>query len=339
MMRMTPMRVMNLTAIDMNLLVALDAFLAERSVTAAAKRLSISQPAASHQLARLRDVLGDALLVRTRQGMVPTPRAEALAGPLRTALATLEGALGGGGVWDPSTAERSFSVGTTDYAELVLLPALVARLRKDAPSVDIFVRTLDEDIAAQLASGKVDVAIAPPPQVASEPSIHTTELLTERFVCVMREGHPLAKKRLTLDRFCAASHALVAPRGKPGGLVDEALARLGRSRRVALTVPHFLVAPHVLVESDLVLTLAERVARTFAGLLPLVTAEPPIELSGFTMTLAWHERTQADPGQAWLRGLLVDLAATMRRPRKRPPPPPTATSPLSQRAQQDRGRG
>jgi DNA-binding transcriptional LysR family regulator len=245
--------------------------------------------------------------------MTPTPRAEALSGPLRAALSTLEGALGDGPVWDPAVAERSFAIGTSDYAELVLLPPLVARLAKQAPSIDVFVRALDEDIGAQLASGKIDVAIAPAPQLDGSPSVHATALLEERFVCVMRKGHPLAKKRLTLDRFCAASHALVAPRGKPGGYVDEALAKLGRSRRVALAVPHFLVAPHVLVETDLVVTLAERVAKTFAGMLPLVMAEPPVELSGFTMVLAWHERTASDPAHAWLRRALTEVAMSVKK--------------------------
>ena len=139
-----------------------------------------------------------------------------------------------------------------------------------------------------------------------------TDLLDERFVCVLRKGHPLADKRLTLDRFCAASHALVAPRGKPGGYVDEALARLGRNRRVALAVPHFLVVPHVVIETDLIVTLAERVAQAFSGFLPLITKAPPIELTGFTMRLAWHERTGADPGHAWLRATLKHVADDVR---------------------------
>ena len=305
------MSVTNLASIDLNLLVLLDALLAEQSVTAAAARLSISQPAASHQLARLREVLGDPLLVRDRQGMTPTPRGEALAGPLRAALATLEGALGDRPLWDPATMSRTFSIGTTDYAELVLLPPLVARLTREAPGVDVFVRALEEDIGAQLSAGRIDVAIAPTPQLEREASVVASKLLDERFVCVMRKGHPLAKKRLTLDRYCAASHALVAPRGRPGGYVDEALAKLGRSRRVAVAVPHFLVAPHLLVDSDLVLTLAERVAKTFAELLPLAIAEPPVELSGFTMMLAWHERMKSDPAHAWLRRVLTEVAAAV----------------------------
>ena len=298
---------MQLSSIDMNLLVALDVLLETRSVTTTARRLSLSQSAMSHQLSRLRALTGDELLVRTREGMVPTPRAIALSVPVREALAHLASALSEGPAWDPTTARRTFHVWTTDYAELVILPALMARLSRRAPGVDLFVRALDEDIAAQLSTGSIDVALAPDPQLRGL-TAHAEHLADERFVCVMRKGHPLAGKKLTLDRYCAAEHALIAPRGRPGGLVDDALEALGRSRRVALAVPHFLVAPHVVAETDLVLTLAERVAKTFAALLPLHLAPPPLELGGFTMLQAWHARTHDDPGCRWLRAELATVA-------------------------------
>lgn len=296
-----------LSAIDMNLLVALDVLLDTRSVTAAARRLSVSQSAMSHQLSRLRALTGDPLLVRTREGMMPTPRAMALSLPVREGLERISSALSERPVWDPGTARRTFHIGTSDYAELVLLPPLMARLSRRAPGVDLFVRALDEDIAAQLSAGAIDIALAPEPQLRGQNG-HTEHLADERFVCIMRKGHPLAKKKLTLDRFCAANHALIAPSGRPGGYVDDALRALGRSRRVALAVPHFLVAPHVVAESDLVLTLAERVARTFAEFLPLQIVAPPLELGGFTMLQAWHPRTHEDPGHRWLRAELATVA-------------------------------
>ncbi|HEY8088844.1 MAG TPA: LysR family transcriptional regulator [Polyangiaceae bacterium] len=301
----------HLGAVDLNLLHSLDALLVERNVTRAAARVGITQSAMSHALGRLRLLTGDELLVRGPGGMVPTVRAEALSMPVRRALDEVARALAPAAAFDPRTAVTRLCIGTSDYGELVLLPRLVARLAREAPGVDLRVRTLGEDMPALLASGSIDLAVAPLMAHDERPGIHGRKLFSDRFVCVVRRGHPLAKKKLTLARFAAASHALIAPRGQEGGFVDDALARLGTRRRVAVAVPHFLIAPHLVASSDLLLTLARRVAAVLAAPLKLAVLAPPPELSleGFTMSAVWHDRTHDDPAHRWLREVVLEESA------------------------------
>src|SRR5258708_2528110 len=241
----TFMNGVHLGAIDLNLLVALDALLAERSVTRAAFRIGITQSAASHALARLRKLTGDELLVRGRGGMVPTVRAEAMGAPLRRALEDIKGTLSSPGAFDPKTARLRVFISTSDYAEVVLLPGIIARLMRDAPGVQLRVLTPKEGLASDLASGKLDIALMPLLPSEEGPGIRTRRILEERFVCIARRGHPLAKKRaLTLSRFAGASHVLISPWGIEGGFVDDALARLGLRRNVALGGPHPMAGPH-----------------------------------------------------------------------------------------------
>jgi DNA-binding transcriptional LysR family regulator len=267
----------------------------------------------SHALGRLRALTGDALLVRVNNAMVPTARAEALGPPIRRALEEVERALAPPPKFDPKTAARRFVVGTSDYAELVLLPRLVARLAEDAPGIDLRILTLEDDVAGALASGAIDLAVAPLRGEDEAASIFGRRLFDERFVCVVRKGHPLAKKKLTLARFAEASHALIAPRGTEGGIIDDALERLGMKRRVAVMVPHFLVAPYIVETTDLVLTLASRVAAAVAGPLGLeVLALPPeLRVDGFAISALWHERTHNDPAQRWLREAFVAVGKTI----------------------------
>jgi DNA-binding transcriptional LysR family regulator len=304
------MSTVHLESVDLNLLVALDALLGERNVTRAATRIGVTQSAMSHSLARLRALTGDELLVRGREGMLPTVRAEALARPVRQALDDIARALAPPVPFDPATARARVVIGTSDYGELVLLPRIVARLARDAPGFDLRVVTLPEPLAEPLAAGTIDLAIAPVRPGDERPGIYAKRLFDERFVCVVRKGHPLARKKLTLARYASTPHALIAPRGREGGFVDDALAALGMSRRVAVAVPHFLIAPHVVAASDLLLTLARRVADVLAGPLGLAVLTPPPELGleGFTMSAAWHERTHGDAAHRWLRQVVVDEA-------------------------------
>jgi DNA-binding transcriptional LysR family regulator len=306
-----------LAGIDLNLLVALDALLAERHVTRAASRLGLTQSATSHALARLRELLADALLVRGPGGtMVPTPLAERLAPQLRRILEELASTLRGE-VFDPATVRRTFHVGASDLVELVLLPALMARIARLAPSVEVWVHTYPEWGDAELANGTLDVIVGPGHGTAQRKGArpagsYEQPLFDDEFTCVMRRKHPLADGRLTLARYAAASHLLVAPRGTPGSLVDTALAALGRSRRIALAVPHFLVVPHIVATTDLIATLATRVARMFADALDLVLMPPPVELPTLQMALGWHERSHRDPAHVWLRQQLFAAAAEIR---------------------------
>ncbi|MGK3962918.1 LysR family transcriptional regulator [Sorangium sp. So ce118] len=301
-----------LAALDLNLLVVLDALLAERHVTRAAARLGMTQPACSHALGRLRRALGDPLLVRGARGaMLPTPRAEALAPALRAALRGLASAIRGEPRFDPATARRTFRIATGDYAELVLLPPLLSLLASAAPSVDVWMMPLAltrDGVVAQLTSGAVDVVIGPPRRGWPD-DLYVRPLFEERFRCVVRRDHPAARGRLTLDRYCALSHLLVAPRGTPGSLVDDALAALGRGRRIAATVPHFLVAPHVIAATDLMATLGGRIVDATAAPLGLAALPPPLELASFSFAMIWHERTHHDPAHRWLRDQVARAAS------------------------------
>ena len=297
---------------DLNQLRVLDALLTERSVTGAARRLGRTQPALSHALARLRETHQDPLLVRSGRGMALTPRAEALAPRLRLALRGLEDAVRAALPFDPASTRRSFRVATADYAELVLLPRLIPRLEREAPGVDLWLRRPMDDLTG-LADSDTDVVVGLAAASVLGAGVICRPLFSDRFVVIMRADHPLSQAPLTVEAYAAARHAFIAPRGGPGGVVDDALAKLGLSRRVALAIPHFLVAPYVVAGSDLVLTLAERVARAFASHLPLTIVEPPLPLPRFTISLMWHERHHADLGHAWLRSTLAEVARLQER--------------------------
>lgn len=232
------MNEVHLGAFDLNLLVALDALLTERSVTKAAARIGITQSAASHSLSRLRTLTGDELLVRSRDGMVPTTRAEAMRAPLRRSLDEITSTLSAPQAFDPKTTRLRVFIGSSDYAELVLLPAVIARLVSEAPGVEVRVLPVGQDPGSELATGKLDLIIMPVPRGDEAQGIRGRQILDDRFVCIARRAHPLAKKRgLTLSSFAGAAHALVSPWGMEGGYVDDALARLGLRRTVAIAVP------------------------------------------------------------------------------------------------------
>jgi DNA-binding transcriptional LysR family regulator len=302
-----------LKAVDLNLVLALDALLAERHVTRAATRLGISQSAASHTLGRLRVLFDDPLLVRGPRGtMMPTPRAEQLAPAVHRVLVDLAGVLRGDAAFEPATARRTFRIGASDYVELVLLPRLLERLGRIAPGIDVWVHPFTDHGDEALGSGVLDVVIGPPRGAARPAGSYEKVLFDEAFTCIVRAGHPLADSRMTLARYCAAPHLLVAPRGTPGSIVDDVLAAAGRSRRIAAAIPHFLVVPYVIAGSDLVATLASRVAAMFAETLGLVCMPPPLALPKFQIAVAWHERSHRDAPQRWFREQLIAVATEIR---------------------------
>jgi DNA-binding transcriptional LysR family regulator len=189
----------------------------------------------------------------------------------------------------------------------MLLPRLAERIGRLAPGVELWVHAYSDYGDAPLADGSFDVVLGVP-HAARPAGFYEKRLFAESFTCIVRAGHPLSRKRLTMARYCAASHLLVSPRGTPGSFVDDALAAVGKSRRVALVVPHFLVVPHVVAASDLVATLATRVAGLFAPLLGLEQLPPPFALSGFAIALTWHERQHHDPAHRWLREQIAAVA-------------------------------
>jgi DNA-binding transcriptional LysR family regulator len=302
----------HLEKIDLNLLVTLSALLRERNVTLAAKSVGLSQSATSHALARLRRLLQDPLLIRNKGQLLLTSRAEALLPQLEESLRLMRVALTNPAPFQPKTARRSFSVGAGDFAQFVLLPLLMEKLARRAPGLDLWMRELySGDTLERLSTDDLDLAVLPKMILPASANLRSRFLFEERFVCLVRTAHPTVKKKMTLEQFVSLPHAFIAPRGTRGGAVDDALQALHKERRVALAVPHFLVAPYAVASSDLVITVASRVATYFAAHLPLKIIEPPLPLDSFQMHLVWHERLQRDPAHAWLREQIVEAASTL----------------------------
>lgn len=293
--------------VDPGLLPALAALLRERSVSRAAERLGRTQPAVSHALARLRDQLGDPLLVRVGQRLTLTPRAEALREPLQRLLGQLAELVRPPAPFDPATSTRTFTTMATDYIAALVLPALLPGLRRDAPGIALHLRPPSRSVYADLGEGAADLGFVV--RLAAQPGIRGRRLFMDRFVCVLRDGHPAARRGLDLAAFLDLPHALVAPLGTPGGFVDDALAQHGhRARKVALIVSHFSLAPAALADTDLVLTLPERLAAQLAAQHPLKIVPLPLRLAAFDVSLAWHDRVHHDPATAWMRAQILATA-------------------------------
>ncbi len=294
-----------LAGIDLNLLTALDALLAEQSVTRAARRLGVTQPAVSHALRRLRELLGDDLLVRTPAGMRPTPRALELRPAVRAAIDAADAVLQAAPPFDPRTVERTFVLAMVDQVSFLFMPRLVSLLSREAPGVRFDLRPASID-------GRDDVDLSVGFFRDRPAGLKDEILFHEEFVCVIRRGSPAARGRFDLNRYLALPHLLVAPRGTPGSPLDDALAQAGQRRTIVLTVPHFLVAPQVIAGSDLVWTAPSGLARAFARQLPLAIRKPPFRTPAFDVAMRWHVRLDRDPGLAWLRGLLRQVAPSGR---------------------------
>ena len=293
----------NLRQLDLNLLVTLDVLLSEHNVTRAAERLNLAQPSVSVHLAKLRDIFGDPLLLPGPRGMRPTARADELREPLRQALEALERAVSTASPFDPAEARHAWRVAASDYSEsTILLPAL-SGLRSAAPGTRLAVlETVPSRIARQAEQGEIDLAFHTTEGAPS--GLHRRALFTERYVLVGRAGHPRLKKRPTLSQFCELEHLMVSPDGGGfRGITDRALAEVGLTRRVVLSVPHFLFVMSVLASTDLVAMLPSRLVRNTSA---LQVVEPPVDVPGFEMAMFWHERSHRDPAHQWLREYIAD---------------------------------
>jgi DNA-binding transcriptional LysR family regulator len=295
---------MNLRSLDLNLLVILDALLREGGVTAAAMRLNLTQPAVSIALNRARQLFGDPLLVRSGAGMRPTPLAEALAPRLADALAEVA-ALFAGRVFDPATAKRDFLLVTSDLAELLVLPGLVGRLRVAAPAVDLTFRSVESVPVAstEAREGRLDLTIGGMPAPAAP--FRNAVLFKDDFVILARADHPVFARDLTAEGFADLPQALVSPQGRGSiGPIDRALAGLGLSRRIALSLTRFAALPAILSDSDLVACVPRALAAlpTFAG--PVRARPLPFPSPGYALRMIWHQRHDADPAHQWLRSMV-----------------------------------
>ncbi|MEM1418591.1 MAG: LysR family transcriptional regulator [Myxococcota bacterium] len=295
-----------LADVDLNLLVVLDALLDEASVTRAAARLHKSVPGTSHALGRLRETLGDPLLVRAGRGMALTARAEALRPALREALAHVESLLTPPEAVDPRTLERTFTLHVTDHVLLVLGERLEARLAAEAPRVAFAFGAVKTDTPDALRAGRLDAAIGV--FKGGFPELRRRLLFKDRFVCAVREGHPRVGKTLDLDTYTRLSHVRIAPREQPGGIVDTLLEAEGRTRHVARSVPYFHAALHLAASTDHLVTASKRMLEVLAPTLGLRLLEPPLPFQPYPLALLWHPRKSDDPAHRWLRELLVDVA-------------------------------
>lgn len=291
----------------MGLLVSLDALLQEGSVTGAARRVGLSTPAMSHALARIRERLGDPVLVRSGRGMLLTPRAVALKDQVHGVVTAARRALAPERPFVASELARTFVVHASDYVLTILGPTVDRLLREAAPQVCLrFVPNTPDDPALLRDQGS-DLAIGIYGDLPQE--MRSRQLLTDRFVCVVRRGHPRAKRRLTLEEFVGIPHIQVAPRGKPGGYLDDVLAERGRSRTVARAVPYFVTALQLAAATDYVLTISERIARQVADPRSITILEVPVKLRPYALSLVWHPRFDGDAGHRFLREIFLRAAA------------------------------
>ncbi len=301
---------MDLHGIDLNLLVAFDALMAERSVTRAGTRIGRTQPAMSAALARLRSLFGDELFVRGPSGLQPTPRAVDLAEPLGRALADIQRTLAFTQAFDPRSSAMSFNLGLSEHPTFVLLPRLVERLRDVAPGIVLRVRSFiaRDDAVAMLDAGEVDLAVGVPPTTATG-RILTRPLYEERFVCIVRHGHPAVGATWDMATFLGLSHLLVSPENEGFGHVDAALSKRGLKRRLALTLPQMHAAPELIVRSDMAATLLRGVVAASAHTAALHVLDPPLELDPIAFVLSWHRRNDGHPAQRWFRDCIASLPA------------------------------
>lgn len=305
--------------LDLNLLRVFDEVMAERSLTRAARNLALTQPAVSNALRRLRESLGDELVRRAGAGVEPTPRALALWPVVRDTLRQLEHALVPA-AFDPLQAEDSFTLAMADSTAAEVLPGVVRILQADAPGLSLHVVPLTtRDPRRQLEDESLDLAVGFFPAVMADltaraqsgeaAAFESHRLYVGQYVCVMRSEHPLAQGPLTLDAFCQARHALVSFSGRPWGYVDEALAALGRERRIVLTVNQFFAAGRVVADSDLLTVMPRHFVPTMGGHEGLVVRELPLAVSPVHVDALWHRRMHGAPAHGWLRDTLVRAAA------------------------------
>ena len=299
---------------DLRLFLVLDALLDHRSVTRAASALGLTQSAISHSLRALRDRFDDPLLVRIGNTLSPTPRALALRPGLSLGLAELERVLGHETAFDPASSTRRFTLATPDHPQFTVLPELVGRLRREAPGIDLRLRSIGPGLADDLASGRLDLVLAGAEvehQLALDRDLMRARVISEPFRCVLRRGHPALGSDLDLDAYAALPHLLVSTTGQGAGIVDGALEALGRRRRVAMTVPSFPAAIWTVAASDLIATLPKAITDR-ATRHEVEVRDVPLVLPSSDAYLWWHPRFQNDPGHIWWRQTLTDAFAILR---------------------------
>lgn len=301
----------NFRTLDLNLLRVFDEVMSERSLTRAARNLSLTQPAVSNALRRLREALGDELVRRSGQGMEPTPRALVLWPAVREALRQLQQSLAPSN-FEPAEADNTFVLAMADATAAALIPGLVEIVETEAPGISLRIvplttrdpRKLLEEETVDLAVGffpAMQADLTARAQVGKNVSFAHQRLYDGQYVCVMRSGHPLANGPFTLNRFCAARHLLVSFSGRPYGFIDESLAHLKRDRRVVLTVNQFFTAGRVVANSNLLTVLPRHFVSVTGIADELVQRDLPFDVPAVHVDAVWHRRLEHSSAHAWLR--------------------------------------
>ncbi|MDE2430752.1 MAG: LysR family transcriptional regulator [Burkholderiales bacterium] len=306
---------MNFLTLDLNLLRVFDAVMIEQNLTRAADKLAMTQPAVSNALKRLRHSFNDELLIRTAYGVKPTPRAEAVWPAIRQALSNLEAAIAPTS-FDVSNAQVTFRMAMADATAALWLPTLVRAIEHDASAINVrMVPLTTREPRPMLLRGDIDIAVGFFPGVVAQMAggqsgsnaIRHERLYSGHYVSVMRADHPLANSKLTVDDYCSARHLLVSFSGRANGLVDEALARLGRERRILLTVNQFFTAGRVVANSDLLTVLPRHLISATGMTDALIWKELPFDMPEVHVDMLWHERDSRNPAHKWLRDNLVNM--------------------------------
>lgn len=301
------MRSVHLKNLDLNLLVPLHALLEERHVTRAAERTFLSQPAMSRALERVREMFGDPLLVRSGRTFERTVRGEQILRELGTMMPRLE-AMVGGTDFDPARSQERFRVALTDHACAILLPSLVARIRRGAARVKLEVSAWRTQAYEDAAAGRIDVALS---AEEAPPTLESEVIFNLDFVCVVGSALQIRMRRLTLKQYLELPHALVETLAGLQTLVDRPLAQLGLKRNVVLSLPFFVPAVYAIAQSDLVLTVPRRLAKITARSFNVRVVEPPREIKAYPYFMAWHPRLSAEPAHEWFRKQIRVAAETL----------------------------
>jgi len=297
---------MNLADLDLNLLRVFDAVYTHRNVSAAAAALGLSQPAVSNALKRLRAEFGDELFTRTPQGMEPTPLADRASGTIGQALALLRDGLEPGQGFDPAQAQRTFTLIMSDIGEIAFLPALLQFLQSAAPGVRIEAVSMPvKETRLAMESGAVDLAIGFLPDLKA--GFYQQRLFEQKYVCMVRRGHPSIGDTLSMKGFTEARHAVVNAQGTGHGIVETMFERAGLAPEVLVRLPHFLAVPMVVAATDLVVTVPQKLGEAFARVLPLRLLPHPLRIPVFQVNQYWHRRYHKDPANQWLRGHFTRL--------------------------------
>lgn len=295
---------------DINLLPVFVALMQERSVTRAANRLGMTQPALSNALNRLRETLRDPLFIRERYGITPTQLAEAIAPAIEAALAQLDEVIVHQQQFDPAKAERSFLIAPNSYVELVLMPVLVARLRAQAPGVKLRMTPFGNDIAETgVVSGSTAMALG---RIVDPPdNLVVQHLMDDGLACILRADHPNVGESLTRDQFESLKHVNVLPPGRIRAGLFQALEQQKLKREVAVSVTHFLAVPEMIAVTDYCATLPMLICRGLQRDPRLKVLAPPVDLGTFPVEMAWHVRYRHDPAHSWLRAVVIDVARSL----------------------------